>query len=51
MSSSPNISVRREFTEEEIREKAAAFDQRFGNNAAEFMKRPSVDKNSSTAPK
>jgi hypothetical protein len=40
MSSSPNISVRPQYTEDEIREQAAAFDQRFGNNAFEFLNRP-----------
>ena len=37
MSSSPNISVRPAYTEAELREKAAAFDQRFGNSASEFL--------------
>jgi len=37
MSSSPNISVKPEYTEEELRERAAAFDQRFGNNALEKL--------------
>jgi hypothetical protein len=37
MSSSPNISVKPEYSEQELREKAAAFDKRFGNNAYEFL--------------
>ena len=37
MSTSPNTSLRRELSEQEIREYAAAFDQRFGNNAVEFL--------------
>ena len=37
MSTSPNISVRPQPTEEEIREIAAAFDQQFGNNAFEKL--------------